>query len=233
MTNRFPLVVDTTDNKIKEIPSGDTLSLQDCDLANVSAIYSGSVRAASVNTDSLQIDGEDIAKVAKTGDYNDLAQAPSVFGGSYDDLSDKPHIPNYIGQLNDVEEIDPSDKNILQYDSSKGMFVITTLDIDLNKYQLNQLGDVVITGTNNRKFLKKSGGLWQAASIDYTTDVNNTPDNLSAFINDLGFVSQNNFDTGLTYSPSDSTDWANPAPTTVWDALDRIASALTANGQTP
>jgi len=38
MTNRFPLIVDSDDKQIKEIPSGDTLQLTGCDITGVTDI---------------------------------------------------------------------------------------------------------------------------------------------------------------------------------------------------
>ncbi len=44
---------------------------------------------------------EDLATVAATGDYNDLANTPSLFSGDYDDLDNKPSIPSTFDDLTD------------------------------------------------------------------------------------------------------------------------------------
>lgn len=64
-------------------------------------------------------------------------------------------------------------------------------------------------------------------SVDYS-NINNTP----SIPSDVNQLTDNN---GLfaSYAPADATNWANPAPTTVWQALDRIAAVVRAlNGGT-
>jgi len=187
MTDRFPLIFDTTDKKIKEIPSGDNLSLIGSDITGVSAISSNTITAGSLNTDSLLVDGQPLGAVALSNNYDDLDNTPVGFSGSYDDLRNLPSIPSATRQLSDVEDQEPNDNDILQYDSADGKFIPVPLDIDLSQSTIGDLGNVIITGTITNKFLKFTAGAWRPTTIQYG-EVQNTPTSLSAFANDVGYL---------------------------------------------
>lgn len=91
MANRLPLVFDSTESKIKELPSGDNLNLSNSnivDAINISA--NGTISATTGAFTSLTVGGNPIAQVARTNDYNDLDNLPVLFSGDYNDLSNKP-----------------------------------------------------------------------------------------------------------------------------------------------
>jgi hypothetical protein len=91
MANRIPLVFDPTTSKIKELPSGDNLNLANSsivDAINIGA--TGTLTANTVSVTNLNVGGSAIAEVAKTNDYNDLDNLPSLFSGDYNDLTNKP-----------------------------------------------------------------------------------------------------------------------------------------------
>ena len=67
MANRIPLVVDTTENKIKELPVGDNLDLGGSGLTNV-----GTVNATDVRINNVSFNNP------FSGDYNDLANKPII-----------------------------------------------------------------------------------------------------------------------------------------------------------
>ena len=93
MANRIPLVFDTTENKIKELPSGDNLNMSGSsinDAINISA--SGIITATTTNTVNINIAGNPIAEVARTNNYNDLSNLPALFDGDYNSLTNKPAI---------------------------------------------------------------------------------------------------------------------------------------------
>lgn len=80
MANRFPLIIDTSDgNKIKELPSGDDLNLENSNIVN----------ALSIQTQTLTVNG-----VAITSNV-----------GSYNDLTDKPNIPSDLSHLTDAASL--------------------------------------------------------------------------------------------------------------------------------
>lgn len=91
MANRIPLVFDTTQNKIKELPTGDNLNMSSSsinDAINITAL--GTVSANTVSTVNLNIGGNPVALVAKTNSYNDLSNLPTLFDGDYNSLTNKP-----------------------------------------------------------------------------------------------------------------------------------------------
>jgi len=67
MANRIPLVVDTTENKIKELPVGDNLDLGGSGLTNV-----GTVNATDVRINNVSFNNP------FSGDYNDLTNKPVI-----------------------------------------------------------------------------------------------------------------------------------------------------------
>ncbi len=67
MANRIPLVVDTTDKKIKELPVGDNLDLGGSGLTNV-----GTVNATDVRINNVSFNNP------FSGDYNDLSNKPII-----------------------------------------------------------------------------------------------------------------------------------------------------------
>ena len=67
MANRIPLVVDTTENKIKELPVGDNLDLGGSGLTNV-----GTVNATDVRINNVSFNNP------FSGDYNDLSNKPII-----------------------------------------------------------------------------------------------------------------------------------------------------------
>ena len=74
MANRIPLVV--SDNKIKELPVGDSLNLSGNSIVN----------ATSVAANNVNLGG-------------------TVFTGSYTELTNKPTIPTDINQLTDTSNL--------------------------------------------------------------------------------------------------------------------------------
>jgi len=80
MANRYPLVVDTTNNnKIKEIPNGDNLLLTGNSITGVIDITaSGNISVAGINmTGTLTYQGNPLVSVATSGAYSDLTGVPT------------------------------------------------------------------------------------------------------------------------------------------------------------
>ena len=80
MANRYPLVVDTTNNnKIKEIPNGDNLLLTGNSITGVIDITaSGNISVAGINmTGTLTYQGNPLLSVATSGAYSDLTGVPT------------------------------------------------------------------------------------------------------------------------------------------------------------
>jgi hypothetical protein len=89
MANRYPLVVDTTNgNKIRELPSGDSLQLTGNNIIGVVGITaSGTIGANEINATSIKKGGVELANVAVTGAFADLTGSPTQLSDLTDDLN--------------------------------------------------------------------------------------------------------------------------------------------------
>jgi len=85
MANRVPLVLDRTERQIEELPNGDSL-----DLTGNSIIGVGDITASgTVDATAITVNGQSLPTITFSGDYNDL--------------TNKPTIPNQVSELaNDV-----------------------------------------------------------------------------------------------------------------------------------
>lgn len=114
MANRLPLVFDPTESKIKELPTGDNLSLINSSIVDaVNITVTGTITANTLNVQNLNAAGGSVAAVALSNDYNDLDNLPSLFSGDYNDLvnapsvissdwadiTNKPIVPSTLSQL--------------------------------------------------------------------------------------------------------------------------------------
>jgi len=206
MADRFPLIVDISDgNKIKELPSGDNLNLE-----NSGIVKADSIQTGTVDTVALQVDGRTLNEIAFTGDYDDLiANVPSGFSGSWDDLTDIPellrknNLPISIRQLGGVSEAEPQNGQALIYDSEEGEFVPGNIDdqFDLTNNSISDLNDVVITGNTTNKYLKFENGAWRPAFVKWG-EIVNRPQKNSRFDNDSGYLNPTSLD---AYISTDST----------------------------
>lgn len=202
MANRFPLIIDTDDgNKFKELPVGDNLNLQGSSIINASSIEV----LGNLDVQSLTVNEQTLSNVAVTGDYNDLSNIPSSFSGSYNDLSNKPDIPTSTKNLTDVSLTDPTDGQILVFNSTAGRFEPTDqTDIDLSTSSINDLQDVITTGATEGKYLKYTSGAWRPGNINYS-EIINKPTNVSSFVNDAGYITPAYFASGPNPVPIDAT----------------------------
>lgn len=187
MTNRFPLVLDTTDdNKIKELPSGDNLDLQNSGIVNALTI-----QVNSLDTGTLTVNGTNFSSVAFSGSYDDLSDTPSQFDKDYNSLTNKPSIPSVFGDLANVAAHTPEDGQIVIWktDENRFTFADRLSQIDLSNYELNDLGDVAFAGPVTDKFIKYYAGGWRESNIDWS-DVINKPTNVSYFTNDADYITK-------------------------------------------
>ena len=193
MANRFPLIIDTDDgNKFKELPIGDNLNLQGSSIINASSIEV----LGNLDVQSLTVNEQNLSTVAVTGDYNDLNNIPVAFSGNYNDLSNKPTVPTTTKDLTDISLTDPTDGQILVFNSASGTFEPKDqTDIDLSASSINDLQDVITTGTTELKYLKYQSGAWRPGNINYS-EILNKPTNISQFVNDTGYLDATVFSAG-------------------------------------
>lgn len=185
MTNRIPLVVDIEDgNKIKELPAGDNLNLEGSGLINATSISTtGAITAASIN-----VGGTALQALATTANYDDLNNTPTLFSGDYNDLQNKPFIPLRSNDLQNVSSIAPANGEALLWNSVNNQWepnsIVSAFDAVTN---LQDLQNVIISGAVDNKYLKYYSGAWRAANVTYA-EVQNTPTNVSEFVNDAGYI---------------------------------------------
>ena len=187
MANRFPLVLDTTDNnKIKEIQTGDNLNLADNSIVGVQNITAlGTINAADITVNGNRL-------VAQA--FNDLTDTPSTFVGS----------PNYFVKVK-------SDGTGLEYRplSDLGNIEIDTITVDTSIVpSVNNVGNV---GTEALKFNEIVGTTLKGNLVSYNEEIvfdattgkvsyaalQGAPTFLSEFTDDIGFLQTSNFDTTL------------------------------------
>ena len=241
MANRFPLVVDTSDsNKIKEIPVGDNLNLSGVGIVNAASIQTDGTLTAN----NVIVNGQQISAVALSGNYEDLNGAPTGFSGSYNDLVNKPTIPTTTRALTDVQDVEPGDGNVLQWNAITGRYEPTEFNVsfDLGNYTLGDIGNVIVTGDTTNRWLKYYSGAWRPASILYS-DIQSAPTiptALSQLTNDVGFITSEtdsqtlSFDgTELTISGGNTVDLAALLDNTDAQTLSLVGTDLTiSNGNT-
>lgn len=238
MANRFPLVVDTTDNnKIKELPVGDNLNLSGSGIVNAASIQTNGTLTAN----NVVVNGQQLSAVALSGNYEDLTGAPTGFSGSYNDLVNKPSIPSSTRTLTDVQDVEPADGNVLQWNAVAGRYEPSALDVslDLGSYTLGDIGNVIITGDTTNKWLKYYSGAWRPASILYS-DIQSTPTiptALSQLTNDVGFITSETDSqtltfagTELTISGGNTVDLASLLDNTDAQTLSLVGTDLTISG---
>ena len=197
MANRFPLIIDANDNKIKEIPENDNLSLHNNNIIGVVNITSeGTITAESlyINSETVNINGKIFSDVAFTGKYIDLVERPLLFTGSYNDLTDKPAL--FTGSYNDLTD---KPANLSQFNNDVGFLTLaesptlsligTTLRISNgNSVDLSELGSggngsgIALTSLSVTSLAATGSG---TLTYDDTTGVfYYTPPNLSAYLTD-------------------------------------------------
>ena len=178
MANRYPLIVDTTDgNKIKEIPSGDTLQLTGNGIIGVTDVTaSGTVAAGVLSATSIKKGGTEIATVAVTGSFNDLINRPTQLSDLIDDMNVLVPGDN-VGQLT----------NNVGYLTTVAFSDLTVTPTTLAGYGITDAatslqGALASTalqpGANISTLFNNSGYLTAADLADglITVDVNNTGD---------------------------------------------------------
>lgn len=187
MANRFPLVLDITDNnKIKEIQAGDNLNLTDNSITGVQNITaSGTINAADIT-----VNGERL--VAQT--FNDLTDTPSTFSGA----------PNYFVKVK-------ADGTGLEYRplSDLGNIEIDTITVDTGI--IPSVNNVGYLGTEAAKFNEIVSTTLKGNLLSYSEEIvfdattgkisyaalQGAPTFLSEFTDDVGYLRTADLDTTL------------------------------------
>lgn len=178
MTNRYPLIVDTTDgNKIKEIPSGDALQLTGNSIIGVSDVTaSGTIASGILSAASIMKGGNEIATLAVTGAWSDVSGKPTQLSQFTNDL-------NFLvpGQNNSILANDAG------YITTVAFSDLTTTPTTLAGYNITDAatsvqgalaGTAVQPGANISTLFNNAGYLTVSDIQNglVTIDVNNTGD---------------------------------------------------------
>jgi len=215
MTNRFPLILDEATGRLKELPVGDFLDLTGSGIiaaASLEVNGEANVDKLTIGTQTINPSGTagasnnaPLATVAFTGDFNDLANLPnSGFSGSYNDLSDTPVIPSTTKDLNDVSLTNPANNQALVWNSVANEYQPRdiVLNLDLSTTSIRDLFDVSYTlAPDTNSVLKYFADAWRPSKIQYT-EIQNRPTALSAFANDLNYVTQQDLESGIEITPT-------------------------------
>ena len=175
MAVRYPLIVDTTDNnKIKELPSGDSLNLSGNNIVNVVNVTASgtlTVQNLAVEGTTFTVDGNSLNSVAFTGSYTDLSNTPTLFDGVYASLTGKPTIPANIEDLANVGSTSPANGEILIYDSTLGRYepgtINASFDAQFQDQNIDNLNNVVFTGDKTNDVLKFVDGIWKNERVEF------------------------------------------------------------------
>ena len=187
MANRFPLVLDTTDNnKIKEIQTGDNLNLADNSIVGVQNITAiGTIDAADIRVAGNRL-------VAQA--FNDLTDTPSTFVGS----------PNYFVKVKadgtGLEYRPLSDLGNIEIDTiTVNTSIVPSADITGNlgtdATKFNQVIANTLKGNlvafNDTVVFNATTGLISYAALQ------GAPEFLSEFTDDVGFLKTTDLDDQL------------------------------------
>lgn len=174
MANRYPIIFNSSSNQFEELTSGDNLNLLGnsiSDVINVNA--SGIITAATLNVQNINIGGTSIGEAAKTNNYNDLDNKPTLFSGDYNDLTNKP--TGISVDWPDITNKPVIADRLSQLVNDVGFAVQSDLEVGLD--QIVGLSEVGKTGSWN-DLLDRPTFITQDQLLDgtITIDVNNTGD---------------------------------------------------------
>jgi len=214
MANRYPLVIDTSNgNNFAELPEGDNLILTNSSIVNalnISAI-------GTIATQVLEVDGTLV-----TGSYNDLTDKPDI-PDSILDLGIDDGQPGYILQANGdgtFRFVSRQSANVGNYQFTDNLITVESDDLEIGSpanILLNPTNNVLISNGTNVVFKGAApdefGAALQLGTITADRDVI-IPDEdgtlaTREWINDQGFTFDVNLQTALDDINQLETDVSN------------------------
>lgn len=137
-----------------------------------------------------------------SGSYSDLTNKPTLFNGDYNSLSNRPFVPSSIGDLSNVDNGTANVGQYLRWNGSQwaGASVFDGNYVNLSNKpfipsDLRDLADVSPNAAAFNQVLQWDGSQWVPATLSLTA----------------------------TYTATVPNDWDGTPPTTVGEALDRLA----------
>lgn len=187
MANRFPLVLDTTDNnKIKEIQAGDNLNLADNSIVNVQNITAiGTINAADIRVAGNRLVAQSFADLTDTP--NSFFGAPNYFVKVKADGSGLEYRP--LSDLGNIE-IDT-----ITVDTSIVPTVNNTGNVGSETFKFNEIVATTLKGNlvdfNETIVFNATTGLISYAALQ------GAPRFLSEFTDDVGYLRTQDLDDQL------------------------------------
>ena len=154
MANRFPLVVDSSDNNIKELPEGDSLDFTNVGVANLTNLsLSGALTTATVNATNITVSANITTQTI--GVIGLLSGGNSNFTGTVDanNYLVNGEALSTIQVKSDWNETNPSDPSFIQNKPNIGGVT-----------NLNDLGDVFAAAPNSGDIIQYDGFSWQSVA---------------------------------------------------------------------
>lgn len=129
--------------------------------------------SGQATNDVLKYDGTNW--IPATIDYSEVVGTPTVFSGSYNDLTDQPDIPSAITSIDQLGEVDittttPNNGDSLVFDGTN----FVPQEVTSGVGSLDELSDVDTTGVTENNVLKYNGTSWEDGSVAYS-EVSGTP----------------------------------------------------------
>lgn len=152
MANRFPLIVDSSDNNIKELPEGDSLDFSGVGVANLANLsLSGGLTTATISATNITANNNTVTKditisgalIGSSADFSGTVDANTytVNGSALSTIQVK----------SDWNETNPNDPSFIQNKPNVG-----------GPTNLNDLADVFAASPNSGDIIEYDGFSWQS-----------------------------------------------------------------------
>ena len=152
MANRFPLIVDSSDNNLKELPEGDSLDFSGVGVANLANLsLSGGLTTATISATNITASNNTVTKditisgalIGSSADFSGTVDANTytVNGAALSTIQVK----------SDWNETNPSDPSFIQNKPNVG-----------GPTNLNDLADVFAASPNSGDIIEYDGFSWQS-----------------------------------------------------------------------
>jgi hypothetical protein len=156
MANRFPLVVDSDTNQIKEIPAGDNLDFSSVGVANLSSLsVAGAISGATVSaTGDLSVGGNET--ITGTLDVTGTTTLAGVTASGTINAANFTVSGNPLSTIQVQSDWNVSDTNSAAFIKNKPTLSITVDNLD-------DIGDVFVSDAVENDVLTYDGVSWQAS----------------------------------------------------------------------
>lgn len=179
MSNRFPITVNTSTNRLEELPTSDNINLTGSGIYDGSSIGANGQVLTSTGTGISWEDAPYLTSLGSIDDHSDVAISNPTTGQvlKFDGTSwingtdDLGTTINTINDIGDVTITSPTTGQVLKFN---GTAWVNGTDIEGSgggATTLNELGDVTISTPSNGQVLKYNGTAWVNGADDVGTSL--------------------------------------------------------------